>query len=208
MFLRKVYFIEKFLSLLKVSFVEKFVLSKNLFFRKKLFWSIFVKWSFFMFFWQEPMQIFTLKSNTLEFQRSDENQVSYCHFSSFKAPSITEPRTKCVGSEIPLIQRFLNNFWSSLNAEFHPQSKFQIEFHRFDKNWPFYRFFSIYIVHTYVGTKYLCTICVLSFRNNVRNFVQKLRYVLSYSLQKFSKTFRLEEMKVIIYLFINFLTMK
>ena len=159
-------------------------------------------------FWQELMQNFTLKSNMLEFQTSDENQVGYGHFSKFKAPSTTEPRTKCVGSEIPLIQRFLNNFWSSLNAEFHPESKFQIEFHRFDKNWPFYRFFSIYIVHTYVGTKYLCTICVLSFRNNVRNFVQKLRYVLSYSLQKFSKTFRSEEMKVIIYLFINFLTMK
>ena len=118
LFLRKVYFIEKFLSLLKVSFVEKFVLSKNLLFRKKLFWSIFVKWSFFMFFWQEPMQIFTLKSNTLEFQRSDENQVSYCHFSSFKAPSITEPRTKCARCETPLIQHFFKNFWSSFNVEF------------------------------------------------------------------------------------------
>ena len=45
-------------------------------------------------------------------------------------------------------------------------------------------------------------------RKNVRNFVLKLRYVLSYSLQKLSKTFRFHEMKVIIYLFINFLKMK
>ena len=28
-------------------------------------------------------------------QRSDKNQVGYGHFSMFKAPSTTEPRTKC-----------------------------------------------------------------------------------------------------------------
>ena len=46
----------------------------------------------------------------LEFQTSDEYQVGYGHFSKFKAPSTTEPRTKCARSEMPLIQHFFKNF--------------------------------------------------------------------------------------------------
>ena len=127
----------------KVCFVEKFVFSK------KTFLINFRQMVIFHVFWQEPMQIFTLKSNTLEFQRSDENQVSYCHFSSFKAPSITEPRTKCARCETPLIQHFFKNFWSSFNAEFYPESKSV----RISKIWQILtilRIFFIHILRTYI----------------------------------------------------------
>ena len=128
----------------KVCFVEKFVFSKKTFlinFRQMVI--------FHVFFWQEPMQIFTLKSNTLEFQRSDENQVSYCHFSSFKAPSITEPRTKCARCETPLIQHFFKNFWSSFNAEFYPESK-SVRISKIRQILTNLRIFFIHILRTYI----------------------------------------------------------
>ena len=133
----------------EICFVRKFVLSKNLFFRKNFFDQFSSNGHFSCFFWQEPMQIFTLKSNTLEFQRSDENQVSYCHFSSFKAPSITEPRTKCARCETPLIQHFFKNFWSSFNAEFYPESK-SVRILKIRQILTILRIFFIHILRTYI----------------------------------------------------------
>ena len=104
---------------------------------------------FHVFFWHELMQNFTLKSNTFEFQRSDENQVSYCHFSSFKAPSITEPRTKCARCETPLIQHFFKNFWSSFNAEFYPDSK-TVRISKIRQILTILRILFIHILRTYI----------------------------------------------------------
>ena len=75
--------------------------------------------------------------------------MSYCHFSSFKAPSITEPRTKCARCETPLIQHFFKNFWSSFNAEFYPESK-SVRISKIRPILTILQIFFIHILRTYI----------------------------------------------------------